>query len=237
MVAKAFTSSVSTIVKCHSSSGISPTAASFSPTRCTYSCSSMSLCTPICCVKATCICLAVRTSLLSFFGFSSSLAAYTGLPAAKPRARQAARQASLPVNGRIVISASGPRGTGPGLDAGEAGKLTAAGRPDGLLQAVLLAEAVDAAAGVHDLLLARVERVAVRADFDLEVGPERRARLEGVATAAGHRDVGVGRVNAFFHSGIPLPCCVGAAKSKGEDRHIQGKPGAESAQYLSCRIY
>src|SRR5687768_9815449 len=109
----------------------------------------------------------------------------------------------------IVISASGPKGTGPGLDAGEAGKLTAARRPDGLLQAVLLAEAVDAAARVHDLLLARVERVAVRADFDLEVGAERRARLEGVATTAGHGDVGVGRVNAFFHSGIPLPCCVG----------------------------
>ena len=69
MVAKAFTSSVSTIVKCHSSSGISLTAASFSPTRWTYSCSSMSLCTPICWVKATCICLAVRTSLLSFCGF------------------------------------------------------------------------------------------------------------------------------------------------------------------------
>src|SRR5688572_10533253 len=236
MVAKAFTSSVSTIVKCHSSSGISLTAASFSPTRCTYSCSSMSLCTPICRVKATCICLAVRTSLLSFAGFSSSLAASAGPPPARPSARQAARQARVPFNGRMAVSASGPKGAGPGLDAGNAGKLTAAWQPHGLLQAVFLAEAVDAAARVHDLLLARVERVAVRADFDLEVGPERGTRLEGVATAAGHRDVGVRRVNAFFHS-RPVAVVRGGAKSKGDDCHIQGESGPENAPILSCRIF
>ena len=45
----------------------------------------------------------------------------------------------------------------------------------GLLEPAL--EALDAAAGVHQLLLARVERVAVRADLDVQLGL-RRARLE-----------------------------------------------------------
>src|SRR5690242_7451721 len=47
----------------------------------------------------------------------------------------------------------------------------------------LLAEALDAALGVDDLLLARVERVALGADFDLQLllGG---ARREGVAAHA-----------------------------------------------------
>ena len=51
-------------------------------------------------------------------------------------------------------------------------------------------EALDAAAGVHQLLLARVERVAVRADLDVELGL-RRARLERVPAGArdGREDV------------------------------------------------
>ena len=53
---------------------------------------------------------------------------------------------------------------------------------------VLLAEAVDATAGVHDLLLARIERAAARAHFDLQVLPEGGARLENVPTAAGDGD-------------------------------------------------
>src|SRR3954453_17170091 len=47
----------------------------------------------------------------------------------------------------------------------------------GALEALL--EALDPAAGVHELLLARVERVAVRADLDVELGL-RRPRLECV---------------------------------------------------------
>ena len=38
---------------------------------------------------------------------------------------------------------------------------------------VFLAELVDATAGVNDLLLAGVERVAGRAHFDLQIVPER----------------------------------------------------------------
>ena len=46
---------------------------------------------------------------------------------------------------------------------------------------VLLAELVHAAGGVHHLLLARVERMAVGANLDLEVLPEGGAGLERVA--------------------------------------------------------
>src|SRR3954453_7917390 len=55
--------------------------------------------------------------------------------------------------------------------------------PLGALQ--LLLEALHPAAGVHELLLARVERVAVRADLDVEIGL-RRPRLERVPAGAGH---------------------------------------------------
>ena len=43
---------------------------------------------------------------------------------------------------------------------------------------VFLAELVDTAAGVDDLLLAGVERMAVGADFDLQIVADRRARRE-----------------------------------------------------------
>src|SRR3954447_17104505 len=49
----------------------------------------------------------------------------------------------------------------------------------------LLLEALHPAAGVHELLLARVERMAVRADLDVELGI-RRPRLERVPAGAGH---------------------------------------------------
>src|SRR5688500_14720295 len=126
----------------------------------------------------------------------------------------------------MAISASGPKGTGPGLDAGEAGKLATVRRPDGLLQAVLLAEAVDAAARIHDLLLARVERVAVRADFDLQVRPERRARLEGIATAASHRNLGVLRVNGVFHGDVPVPWSVGSRSLRAQTATFKMSPDA-----------
>src|SRR5262249_61231798 len=62
------------------------------------------------------------------------------------------------------------------------------GLPAGLLEPPL--EALDAAARVHQLLLARVERVAGRADLDVELGL-RGARLELVAARAanGREDV------------------------------------------------
>ena len=70
-----------------------------------------------------------------------------------------------------------------------------AGRSGG----VLLAELVDAASGVEDLLLARVEGMAVRADFDLEVVSQSRLRLERVAAGAAHADFFVVGMRVGFH--------------------------------------
>src|SRR5581483_3215034 len=64
---------------------------------------------------------------------------------------------------------------------------------------VLLAELVDAARGVDDLLLTGVERMAVRADLDLEVMAKCRARLECVAAGAGDGDLFVIRMGGGFH--------------------------------------
>src|SRR5438045_5413432 len=67
------------------------------------------------------------------------------------------------------------------------------------LLAVALVEAVDSARRVHKLLLAREERVALRADFDVYVALLRRARLERVAAGAVNRDVVVVRMNPLLH--------------------------------------
>src|SRR5690606_27420087 len=64
---------------------------------------------------------------------------------------------------------------------------------------VLAAELVHAAASVDDLLLARVERVALRAHFDLYILAHGGASLEGVAAAAGHLDRLVLGMNFGLH--------------------------------------
>ena len=64
---------------------------------------------------------------------------------------------------------------------------------------VLLSELIDATGGVHHLLLAGVERMAVGADFDLQVVSQRRARREDIAAAAGDRHFLVFRMNRRFH--------------------------------------
>src|SRR5437763_3220697 len=71
-------------------------------------------------------------------------------------------------------------------------------RRGGLLP-VTLAEFFDAARGIHDLLLARVEGVARRAHFHVQRLVDRRARLERDAAAARHIDLAVLRMNVGFH--------------------------------------
>src|SRR5207237_295570 len=75
--------------------------------------------------------------------------------------------------------------------------LAAAGVPAGLLEAAL--EPLHPAARVHELLLARVERVALRADLDVQLALGR-ARLERVAARARHRGEGVLGVNVGLHA-------------------------------------
>ena len=100
---------------------------------------------------------------------------------------------------------SGPQG---------AGKFSAA-RGGG----VLLAELVHAAGRIHDLLLARVERMAVRADFHLEIVSQSRLRLERIAAGAAHVDFFVIRVRVGFH-GISLSGRILPAGHKKKGRAV-----------------
>src|SRR5262249_16395504 len=77
----------------------------------------------------------------------------------------------------------------------------AASRLTGALQATL--EALDATAAVHELLLARVERVALRADLDVQLGL-RRASLERVPTGARHRCEDVLGMDVGFHCPLKI---------------------------------
>src|SRR6476469_10957989 len=80
-------------------------------------------------------------------------------------------------------------------DAHRPGLLPAAGTA-GLLETAL--EALDPTAGIHELLLARVERVAVGADLDVELRL-RRAGRELVAARAGDVREDVLRMDLSLH--------------------------------------
>src|SRR5262245_34871374 len=73
----------------------------------------------------------------------------------------------------------------------------AAARAAGFLEPAL--EAFDSSTRVDQLLLARVERVAVRADLDVELGL-RRPRLEGVPAGARHGREDVVGMDVRLHS-------------------------------------
>jgi hypothetical protein len=70
------------------------------------------------------------------------------------------------------------------------------------VHAVFLAEFLNAASGVHDLLLTRVERMALGANLDVQVFARGGASLELVAAAAGNVDFSVVWVNVRFHAVI-----------------------------------
>ncbi len=100
-----------------------------------------------------------------------------------------------------------------------AGGLARGGRrSSSRLLGVALAELLNAAGGVEDLLLAGVERVAGRADFDVQVASERRARLEAVPAAAGDGDFVVLGVDFVFHGWVltfPGRLAAGGSLEKG----------------------
>src|SRR5712692_4781391 len=69
---------------------------------------------------------------------------------------------------------------------------------------VLLGEALDAAGGVNELLLAGEEGMAVRADFHAQhVALDGRTSLKRVAAGAVHRNGMIVGVNTGFH-GVPF---------------------------------
>jgi hypothetical protein len=67
---------------------------------------------------------------------------------------------------------------------------------------VFLAELIDAAAGVHNFLLARVERMAIGTNFDLQILTDGRTRLEFVPAGARYRDLFVIGMDAGFHGNL-----------------------------------
>jgi hypothetical protein len=64
---------------------------------------------------------------------------------------------------------------------------------------VLAAEALDTASGVHQLLLAREERMAIRANFYADVALMSRTGCKGVAAGAMHTNFVIRRMNSSFH--------------------------------------
>lgn len=67
------------------------------------------------------------------------------------------------------------------------------------LTAVTTLKFVNLTCGVEHFLLARIERVAVRANLDVQVLANRRARLEVVAAAASNSDLFVIWMDVCFH--------------------------------------
>jgi hypothetical protein len=67
---------------------------------------------------------------------------------------------------------------------------------------VSLSEPVDASCRIDDFLLARVKRMALRADFDVDVVGRRTGRKLRAAGAHDF-DVAVGWMNTFFHLLVP----------------------------------
>src|SRR3984893_6607554 len=133
----------------------------------------------------------------------------SGLVAQLPAASAAAQATAAASVRRMTRLPLGPRpAQAPAVDRLPGAEVPRArpwqDRPRELLGAargggVLLAELVHAARGVDDLLLAGIERVAVRAHLDLQIVSERRTRLERVAARAGDGDLFVLGMYGGFH--------------------------------------
>jgi hypothetical protein len=95
-----------------------------------------------------------------------------------------------------------------GFDQRESGALLVDVRRSARTLAVTLVEALDAATGVDELLLAGIKRMALVAEFDAEVAVDGRLRRECVPAGALHRGVRVVGMDFGFH-GDPLTfCCM-----------------------------
>ena len=100
------------------------------------------------------------------------------------------------------------------------------------LGGVLLTEAIHAAAGIHYFLLARVKRVACRADFYTEISTQGRTRFELVAAATNNINRGIGRVYFRLH-GVFTAWRVRGARSIGSQR---AAPQGESIQAAAIAL-
>jgi hypothetical protein len=89
---------------------------------------------------------------------------------------------------------------------------------------VFLAELIDAAAGVDNFLLAGIERVAIGANFDLQILADGRTRLELVPAGARDRDLFVIGMDAGFHGN--LVCLLRQNRSASLSRNRIATPWA-----------
>lgn len=80
-------------------------------------------------------------------------------------------------------------------------------------------------AGVDDLLLARVERVALSANVDVDVLAQRGSGLDDVAAATGSGDFRVDGMNTWFHAEISP---MGSGERSVGGRAVIDKPLAPS---------
>jgi len=69
--------------------------------------------------------------------------------------------------------------------------------------AVFLAEFLDPSGGIHDFLFASIERVTVRAHFNVQRLAHGGTGLESIAATARHGDFLITRVNFCFHGLYP----------------------------------
>jgi cytochrome b561 len=69
----------------------------------------------------------------------------------------------------------------------------------GFFHSVFLTEAIHAAAGIKHLLFAGVKRMTLSANLDVQFPARRGTRFKTVATAAGHLDLFVFRMDICFH--------------------------------------
>ena len=89
-----------------------------------------------------------------------------------------------------------------------------------VLARIALAELVHTTAGIEHFLLARIEGMAVRTHFDLQIVPESRARFESIPATARDGNFFIVGMNAFFHDLmlwlIRWPVKMGASKNGRE---------------------
>jgi hypothetical protein len=94
--------------------------------------------------------------------------------------------------------------------------------------AIFLAETLDSARRVHNLLLTGPEGMAGRTDFNVQGLGAGRFGLELAAAAAGHVDFDVIGVNAFFHGDV-LVCQRPVNLASQESARLFRKFGCKSS--------
>src|SRR4051794_14182727 len=137
-----------------------------------------------------------------------------------PRIMTPSRTAWPPTGASRCATRASPKGPSPtatlapselrGASGILRGELTLVGGAGASLAAL---EPVDAAAGVHDLLLARVERVAVGADLDVDLGVGRPGH-ELVPAGARHAGLDVVGVNSGLHATHSIGGCERSLKAQ-----------------------